>query len=71
MDNNILKIFLKSILDNIENGQLTQTQQLMLSEFYLRYKFNNDCVTTEHDDFIKFLTLGWYIYSHQENPQIL
>jgi len=65
-----LKIFLKDLIDDMENDKLNQQQTKLVGEFYMKYKFQNNIIQNNKNinkenekDFIKFLTLGWYIYS--------
>jgi len=59
--------FLRQLADSIESSQLTPEQMQQVGEFYMSYKIRNevtDTSTEEMDvmDFIRFLTLGLYIY---------
>lgn len=61
--------FLQNIIISVEQGKLTNKQYSMLCEFYTCYKFKNrnkENQTFHTDDYLKFLTLGWYIYFLQE-----
>uniref|UniRef100_A0A6C0D1D3 Uncharacterized protein n=1 Tax=viral metagenome TaxID=1070528 RepID=A0A6C0D1D3_9ZZZZ len=68
VDNNLLINFLKNIITDIETQKLSDDELKIVSEFYMRYKFNSESIdnTTSNEDFIKFLALGWYVYSYIE-----
>lgn len=70
--------FLRELADSIENKKLDIEQTIQVSEFYMSYKFSNrnednsednvmdtDNVNKEvkDEDFLKFIILGWYIYT--------
>lgn len=59
--------FLRQLADSIDSEQLTPEQMQQVGEFYMSYKVHNEVTddsTEEMDtmDFIRFLTLGMYIY---------
>lgn len=59
--------FLRQLADSIEANQLTPEQMQQVGEFYMSYKVINevsDISSEEMDakDFIRFVTLGLYIY---------
>ena len=61
--------FLQNLIISVEQGKLTTKQNYMLCEFYTHYKFkerNKENHSFQPEDYLKFLTLGWYIYSLQE-----
>tara|TARA_B100000900_G_scaffold403014_1_gene409538 strand:+ start:29 stop:277 length:249 start_codon:yes stop_codon:yes gene_type:complete len=65
MNNNLLIDFFKDMIKKLENNEINEKKLRQLSEFMLRYKFeNNRPVKYQHDEFVKFLTLGWYVYSN-------
>jgi len=56
--------FLRQLADSIESGQLSPEQVQHIGEFYMSYKVINENTNNDHEemDFIRFLTLGMYIY---------
>lgn len=78
IDETILPIFLKELVDRIENKTITQKELNLVGEFYMSFQFNeqleNDNNNISEDEFskndlYKFIVLGWYIYNNilQEN----
>lgn len=57
---------LKSITENFENGLYDDKTNQYISQFIMNIDFFNEVNnnTTSKSDFIKFLSLGWYIYSN-------
>tara|TARA_B100000401_G_scaffold208779_1_gene141040 strand:+ start:3497 stop:3709 length:213 start_codon:yes stop_codon:yes gene_type:complete len=65
MNNNLLIDFFQDMIRKLENNEINEKKLKQLSEFMLKYKFeNNGPPSYQHDDFVKFLTLGWYVYSN-------
>ena len=61
--------FLQNLIISVEQGKLTNKQNSMLCEFYTYYKFKNRKKENQQfqtEDYLKFLTLGWYIYYLQD-----
>jgi hypothetical protein len=71
-----LKTFFIDILEQYKTNTLTFDQHKLLGEFYIAWKFNDrqKCKSKRQsrskyqddisqDDFQKFMTLGWYVYS--------
>lgn len=61
--------FLQNLIISVEQGKLTTKQNSMLCEFYTHYKFKDrkhENQSFQTEDYLKFLTLGWYIYSLQD-----
>lgn len=66
--------FLKRLVTSLETQQVAPKQLRAISEFFMSYQFQsqleNDAEDSEddeeysHENLIKFLTLGWYIYVH-------
>lgn len=59
--------FLRQLADSIENNQLSPDQTHQIGEFYMSYKIRNQSEENNSEindpsEFIKFLTLGMYIY---------
>ena len=64
MNANILVDFFKGIVTDLENDNTTDKNIKTLTDFMLSYKFQIQGPSNENKkDFIKFLTMGWYIYS--------
>ena len=57
---------LKSILHNYENNIYDDKTNQYISQFIINLDFINDVNSnnTSQSEFIKFLSLGWYIYSN-------
>ncbi len=76
--NTILVSFLRETADSLENRTLSNPQLQRLSEFYMSYLFaqeiENDKKQTKrlsrkrrdmtNQDFMKFISLGYYVYNH-------
>ena len=61
-------LFLRNLADSIENNTLQSEQLEKVGEFFMSYKMTqNENKNTEEEfdtmDVIKFITMGWYIYS--------
>lgn len=59
--------FLRQLADSIENNQLSSDQIQQIGEFFMSYKIRNqseenNSEINDQSEFIKFLTLGMYIY---------
>ena len=59
--------FLRQLADSIENNQLSSDQIQQIGEFFMSYKIRNQSEENNSEinnpsEFIKFLTLGMYIY---------
>ena len=61
-----LLIFLKQLINNIENGSIKDDKLQMITEFRNKYLFNNADNNNDlsEADVLKYLYLGWYIYSN-------
>ena len=63
--NKELVLFLRNLADSVENNTITSEQSQKLGEFFMSFKMSQeqdkDC---EPMDVIKFITMGWYIYSN-------
>ena len=62
--NNKLAPFLRDLADKMDSNSLTIDQLQQVGEFYMSYKVLNEPTEEELNtlDFIKFMTLGLYIY---------
>lgn len=58
--------FLQNLIISVEQDNLSNKQSQAICEFYTCYKFKErkNELTFLHEDYLKFLTLGWYLYSH-------
>jgi len=62
--------WLRTIADQLENGDLVQKEERVISEFYMKFKFISDSLgitngtTKDYDDFMRYLSLGWYLYNN-------
>jgi hypothetical protein len=59
--------FLRQLADSIDSDKLSPEQMQQVGEFYMSYKVRNENTDTDPEeleemDFIRFLTLGLYIY---------
>tara|TARA_R110002111_G_scaffold255301_1_gene321509 strand:+ start:649 stop:867 length:219 start_codon:yes stop_codon:yes gene_type:complete len=55
--------FLHNLSNDFRDNKLTNEQEKIISEFYMKYMFNNTS-NIETKDLIKFYTMGWYFYTH-------
>ena len=60
--------FLRNLSDSIEKEELLPEQVQKIGEFYMSYEKeiydSGDNSTEDSMDVVKFLTLGWYMYTH-------
>jgi|688.fasta_scaffold1617646_1 hypothetical protein len=60
--------FLRTLADSIEKEELLPEQVQKIGEFYMSYEKeiydSGDNSTEDSMDVVKFLTLGWYMYTH-------
>lgn len=55
--------FLRNLANDIEKEKLNNTQLQKIGEFLMSYTFEQrDGVESNTDEFMKFITLGWYVY---------
>lgn len=66
----ILVPFLRKLADDLNTEKLSSIQMQRLGEFYMSWLLNSDLENnnkdsqTEEDyDMLKFLTMGWYVYT--------
>jgi len=67
--------FLRQLADSIENNQLSSNQIQQIGEFLMSYKIRNQSEENNSEinnpsEFIKFLTLGMYIYRFVLNSDV-
>lgn len=70
-DNKLLINFLRYLADSVENNQLLPNQIQRIGTFFMKYNFEEELSDDREldndfskDDLIKFLSLGYYIYTH-------
>jgi hypothetical protein len=61
--------FLRDLATKLENDELHDEVALQATEFFMKLNFMESCERSEGDseedsDVMKFLSLGWYIYTH-------
>jgi hypothetical protein len=61
--------FLRDLATKLENDELHDEVALQATEFFMKLNFMESCERSEEDseedsDVMKFLSLGWYIYTH-------
>jgi hypothetical protein len=61
-DEDIIKI-LKTIISEIEIGEISDEKKQRIKEFIIREEFQEKIVNFSQDEITKFLFLGWYIYN--------
>ena len=63
--------FLRNLANDIENNNIEHENLLKTSQFMMNFQFQNqqDEQSDDYsrDDMIKFLSLGWYIYTQLLN----
>lgn len=65
--------FLRNLANDIENNNIADDKLLSISQFMINYNFQNQEISDDYsrDDMIKFLSLGWYIYTQLLNNEEL
>ena len=68
MENNEIVNFLKDVIVDIESGNVKDLKLQYICEFLMGYKFHefledDDIATEDEKDLLKFVFLGWYIYT--------
>jgi len=56
--------FLRELATSIETDSLDNYQLKSVSEFFMAWNFQKDKGEYSSEELIKFLSLGWYIYTH-------
>ena len=61
--------FLRNLANDIENNNIEDEKLLNISQFMINYHFQNEEISDDYsrNDMIKFLSLGWYIYTQLLN----
>lgn len=64
----LLTTFLRGLATDIEKEKLTEIELEKVGEFFMNFLFfKNADKNVDNEDFLKFLTMGWYIYSQLKN----
>jgi hypothetical protein len=58
-----LSSFLRGIADNIDGKKLDDKDIQMVGEFYMNWKTREDNTELTDKEYLKFFTLGWYVYT--------
>lgn len=61
MSNTEMITFLRNLANDIEKDRLNNSQLQKIGEFLMSYTFEQR-VDSNTDEFMKFITLGWYVY---------
>lgn len=59
-----LILFLQKLIDGMENNTLNNDSIKQISEFYMSWQFKEDQGEYTREELIKYLSLGWYIYTN-------
>lgn len=63
--------FLRNLANDIENNNIENENLLKISQFMMNFQFQNQqdeqSDDYSNDDMVKFLSLGWYIYTQLLN----
>jgi hypothetical protein len=59
--------FLDDIKIAIQNKNISEANYNKLFDFYLSFQDTTQSNKLDTDDFMKFFTLGWYVYSNIKN----
>lgn len=60
-------LFLENLLNKLKNNQLTNEEQKDISEFYIKFLYLHNNEEIDERKFIKYMSLGWYIYEFLNN----
>lgn len=69
LTSNLLVPFLRTLADKVENNEVSKKQLQQVGEFFMTFLFQNQSVQRGEDtnddteEFKKFISLGWYIYT--------
>ena len=59
--------FLRGLADRLENSEMSEDSQKNISEFFMKFLFLAETLekvdVDQNEDFLKFLSLGWYVYT--------
>ena len=58
--------FLRELSNSIENNDIEDKKLLEISKFFMKFKFYENGVYGEYekDEMVKYMSLGWYIYTY-------
>lgn len=70
METKKLVLFLKNLANSVEQDSLDNKQLANVSEFYMSWKFKRNTGEYSSQELIKYLSLGWYIYTYLLNENI-
>ena len=54
--------FLRELSNSIENNDIEDKKLLEISKFFMKFKFDDG--EYERDEMVKYMSLGWYIYTY-------
>ena len=60
---NLIAGFMRSVADNLEKGQIPPEKLETIADFFVTYTSEPTQDQIEND-MIKYLTMGWYVYSN-------
>jgi len=68
-NNNNLVLFLQHLANSIQNNTISPEHLQLTGEFFMSFEMSQQETNTPCDtmDVIKFITMGWYIYSILNN----
>lgn len=58
-----ISLFLEGLINQYKSRQLTEEQEMRITEFYIKECYLKESKDSNEDSF-KYLTMGWYIYEH-------
>ena len=65
-----LILFLQKLIDGMKNNTLDDNGIKQISEFYMSWQFKEDQGEYTREELIKYLSLGWYIYTNLLTEEI-
>ena len=65
-----LILFLQKLIDGMKNNTLDDNSIKQISEFYMSWQFKEDQGEYTREELIKYLSLGWYIYTNLLTEEI-
>lgn len=54
--------FLRELSNSIENNDIEDKKLVEISKFFMKFKFDDG--EYERDEMVKYMSLGWYIYTY-------
>ena len=54
--------FLRELSNSIENNDIEDEKLIDISKFFMEFKFGEQ--KYEKDEILKYMSLGWYIYTY-------